>query len=299
VVRVAGLPRLTLSSFHENLPLLWTAGVDLVDGQRILVPYEVVHLDMRVPLPTGSGAFLISSNGLASGNHILEAISHGICELIERDANALWHLGGERAQAACRLDARSVDDPACRSVLDRFEDAGVAVGIWETTSDLAVPSYLATIVDRADPAGALAPVSGSGCHPRRGIALLRALTEAAQGRLTIISGSRDDLSARSFERADMTAEGTRLRELVLRGESVRSFGEGVDARHGDFDEDVRWELARLQGRGFDQVIAVNLTRPEVGIPVVRMIIPGLEAMSETAHYAVGARGRGVAGAQPS
>jgi len=292
MAQVAGLPRLAGSAFHDDLPLLWMAGVDMVSGEQILAPYEAVHLDLRLPLPTGSGAFLMSSNGLASGNHLLEAISHAVCELVERDANTLWHVGGGRTRASRRVSLASVDDRPCRTVLDRFEDAGIAVAIWETTSDVGIPGFLATIVEREGTGERpMSPVSGSGCHPRRGVALLRALTEAAQGRLTIISGARDDLTANRFEPADATADGARIRELALNDEAARSFRDAPDVRHPDFDADVQWELSRLIERGLDQVVAVNLTRPDLGVPVVRVIIPGLEAMSEVPGYVLGARAR--------
>jgi ribosomal protein S12 methylthiotransferase accessory factor len=261
----------------------------------MLVPYESVHLDLRLPLPAGSGGFLMSSNGLASGNCLLEAISHAVCELVERDANTLWHVGGGRNQALRRVSIASVDDPACCSVLDRFENGGIGVAIWDTTTDVGIASFLVTIVDRdGQPARMMSPVSGSGCHPKRGIALLRALTEAAQGRLTIISGSRDDLSTRSFEAADATADGTRIREIVLKGQAARSFGDGPDAHHDDFEADVEWELSQLLRVGIDQVITVNLSRPQFDLPVVRVVIPGLEGMSEVDGYVLGRRARRAA-----
>lgn len=58
------------------------------------VPYEVVHTDYRPSRPLESGALYASSNGLASGNHRLEALVHAICEVVERDASTLWHLAG-------------------------------------------------------------------------------------------------------------------------------------------------------------------------------------------------------------
>src|SRR6202030_4504933 len=82
------IPRPSDSVFDEHRRLLWIAGSDLVNGETKWLPFEPVHTDFRLPYPEGSGAFYQSSNGLSSGNHILEAISHGICELVERDASS-------------------------------------------------------------------------------------------------------------------------------------------------------------------------------------------------------------------
>ena len=52
-------------------------------------------------------------------------------------------------------------------------------------------------------------------------------------------------------------------------------------------------LDRLRAAGIGRVIAVDLTRPEIGIPVVRVVIPGLEGVGEASNYAPGARARAI------
>jgi YcaO-like protein with predicted kinase domain len=296
VVDVRGLPRLSVSRFHPDLPLLWMVGSDLLTGAKTLVPYEMVHTDLRIPLPMGSGCFVMGSNGLASGNTLIEALSHGICEVVERDANTLWHLSGGADGGARKLDLGSVDDPACLSVLACFAAAGVGVAVWETTTDVGVASYLCTIVDvdgRGDAMWPVPPVSGSGCHPRRRIALLRALTEAAQGRLTIISGARDDISRSAFDPSDVRHRADRIRGLNAGAPAGRSFGDAPDADNDNFEDDLRWELERLASAGLDEVVAVNLTHPELAVPVAKIIIPGLETMCEPPGYVPGRRARRV------
>ena len=82
VIGVARLPQTGTSGLHEHLRMLWVDGHDLLQRRPVLLPYETVHLDCTVePIP-GSRCFPLTSNGLASGNHLLEAITHGICEVI-------------------------------------------------------------------------------------------------------------------------------------------------------------------------------------------------------------------------
>src|SRR5206468_10053393 len=114
------------------------------------------------------GNFAPSSNGLASGNHLLEAISHAICEVVERDATTLWLLMAEEEQDERRLDLDTVDDPGCREVLDKYERAGVAVGVWDTTTDIGLACFECKIVDRESKGPRdLYSAGGSGCHPAR------------------------------------------------------------------------------------------------------------------------------------
>ena len=157
-------------------------------------------MDYRVPFAPGSGCFGATSNGLAAGNHLLEAVSHGVCEVIERDSLTLWSLLDENGQRQTRIDLATVADPDCRQVLDRYNEAGVEAAVWETTTDVGVPCFLCQIADHSpNPLRPLYPTAGTGCHPTRETALLRALTEAAQSRLTFISGARDDCTRDTYE----------------------------------------------------------------------------------------------------
>ena len=115
-----------------------------------------------------AAAFQASSNGLASGNHPLEAICHGLCEVVERDASTLWRLTGD-ARDRRSVDPSSVTDPQCRGLLARFAAADLAVRIWDTTSDVGVASFCCLVTERS---GEFAdPEYGNGCHPAREVAL--------------------------------------------------------------------------------------------------------------------------------
>ncbi len=289
VVEVTGLPRLSVSQYRDDLRLLWVEGWDVMAGCARWLPYDLVHMDYTLPLPTGSGAFFMSSNGLASGNHLLEAVSHGICEVVERDANTLFHAMGEVERSALRIDPETIDDDDCQKLLAAYRAARVDVAIWETTSDIPLPSYLCTVADHGpDAIQPLPPTTGSGCHPMRAIALARALTEAAQGRLTLISGSRDDLGGR-YDRASAVDRLAKFRASYAERPPSRSFRSAPNHDGPTLQDDIALELDGLRSAGITQVVAVDLTLPAFGIPVVRIVIPGLEAMSEVPGYMPGER----------
>lgn len=277
VADVASLPQLPGGAFHGDLTLLWIEGQDLVDGEPVWLPFELVHVNYTVGPRPGAGCFPGSSNGLASGNHLLEAVSHGICEVVERDATVRWGMLDEESRLRTRLDLDTVDDADCLLVLEKFFRAGIAVAAWEITSDVGIPAFLCTISDaKADPLRALYGGSGMGCHPTREIALLRALTEAAQSRLTMISGSRDDVSRADYERVRTPEAQASTRALIDDERPVRRFRDVPSWAGETFASDVAWELGRLRAAGASQAIAVDLTREEFQIPVVRIVIPGLD-----------------------
>jgi ribosomal protein S12 methylthiotransferase accessory factor len=303
LVEIDGLPQAPRGAFSPDRSLLWIEGEDLIQRERVWVPYEMVSVDFTLPRPAGSGCFYASSNGLASGNHLLEAISHGICEVVERDATALFHLLDPEERETARIDLATIEDPGCREVLEKCEGAGIAVAVWETTSDVGIPAFMGLLVERdTDPLRPHFSGFGMGCHPVREIALLRALTEAAQSRLTVISGSRDDLFRGDYERFWDGESRQRKRRLIDARGPMRSFQDVPTQVAATFDEDVAWELERLQAVGISRVVVVDLTRPEFGIPVARVIIPGLEPAGPELYglerYAPGPRAQALFSDRP-
>jgi YcaO-like protein with predicted kinase domain len=298
VVEIDELPRESGSRFQPNLRLLWCEGFDLVSKKKVFVPYEMVHTNYTVPFPDGHGCFVASSNGLAAGNQLVEAISQAICEVIERDATTLWKLQGAEKLNDNRLDLGSVDDRVCRDILAKLDRAGLYVAVWDITSDVGIAAFACFIVPQADNTTWHCMVAtGYGCHPARQIALARALTEAVQARLTVISGLRDDFRRDAYDKwldADLVR---RIRRRMTGSASTRRFH---DIPHWDgetLEEDVEWELKCIKKAGIRRVVVVDLTKPEFGLPVVRVIVPGFESILGPA-YTPGRRGRLILAKQP-
>ncbi|MGN6104296.1 MAG: YcaO-like family protein, partial [Kofleriaceae bacterium] len=174
----------------------WVEGEELTSGAAVLVPEQAVTLDTTFTRPP---VFDISSNGLASGNVLVEAIVHGLCEVIERDAEAAWRRAGDDR----RLVLDSIADPACRALIDRITATGARVFVWDLGGDTGVPAIGCAIMeDPREPAWrTLGFYQGFGAHLLPEVAILRALTEAAQTRLTYIAGARDDFFPFDYERA--------------------------------------------------------------------------------------------------
>jgi ribosomal protein S12 methylthiotransferase accessory factor len=274
-----------------NTPIDWIEGYDLLGETACWLPAELVHSDYTLE---PDGYFAAGSNGLASGNHLVEAVIAGICEVIERDAVALWHAAGLAAQAGRRLDLTSVDGPASRALLGLYGAAGVAVRVWDAASDIGVPVFLCQIRDAAPgEADRLRRWHGAGCHPDRAIALSRALTEAAQVRLTYIAGIRDDLAPSEYADSPAAMIGDALADALAAASPAVPFGNVAHHAADDLAEDLRWLLARLRAVGVERVVACDLTRPEFGIPVVRVVIPGLEGDPRHPSYVPGRRARAV------
>jgi YcaO-like protein with predicted kinase domain len=241
----------------------------------------------------GSGAFLASTNGLASGNTLAEAVLHGLCEIMERDALALWEHAGEDAQHDSRLDLSTAEDPLVRQLLESYANAGIAVMAWNVTSDLGLPVVRCIIFDDSSHPE-LRPIPaafGAGSHPNGSVALLRALTEAAQSRLTVIAGSRDDFGRARYR----SSQNISTLEYYRRLSKDQSRSLSVDSlaiwNGRTVDEDIEYVLRLLETAGIPHIYFVNLSRDDLPISVVRVIVPMLEGPTESTAYTPGVRVR--------
>jgi ribosomal protein S12 methylthiotransferase accessory factor len=291
VIDLGIVPQAHDFSASDRTELPWIESEDLMGGGPIWIPYDLVHTDCREERAHESADFPVCSNGLASGNHRLEAILSGLYEVIERDANALWALRPRASRAATRLDLASVDDSACRALIDRLAEAKMMLSVWDMTTDVGVAAFFVRL--REGPGNAHIPLGafcGAGCHLSRGIALSRALTEAAQSRLTYISGSRDDLKRHNYDEPVEQRLADYANKLWENRIPARRFADVPDTLRQDFESDLAFLLGRLRAVGIEHACVVDLTRPELGIPVVRLMVPGLELDPEDApDYMLGER----------
>lgn len=292
VVDLDGLPKTLGARFDLHRRLAWIEGYDLLKDKPAWVPIELVHADFRIPPPEGSGFFLQTSNGLAAGNHFLEALIHAVSEVIESDALTLGGFLSRKQRRKRRISLESIDDPDCQRTLQTYKQAGIAVAVWNFTSDIGVACFECQIVSEFDePSRRLYATGGSGCHPFRNIALLRALLEAEQGRLTLIAGSRDDFSRKDYAVHRSRRVLDRFRSEICRGTGEADFRDVPTFEGQTLNDDLDWLLERLRSAGIQEVVAVDLSKPELGIPVVRVIVPYLESLSFAANYVSGRRAK--------
>ena len=286
--RIARVDRLLRGplAFDADAQIFWLQAKDLSSGEPVLCPYEVVHLDLRVPEPPGAGYFSVDSNGLASGNDALEATCHALFELIERDATARFYRMAPSEQVARRVRLSSVSDADCLALLERYQRAGVDVAVWEITSPLGVAAFLCDVLDRPEHAlRGLSRARGMGCHSQREIALCRALCEAAQSRLTLISGARDDIAGDELQLARGERNLSEARSQLTQT-GTRDYEAAPSTSFDSFQAELGWLLHKLAAYGCDEVLQLGL-QPDGELPlaVVRVVVPGLLAPLPKAEVA--------------
>jgi ribosomal protein S12 methylthiotransferase accessory factor len=250
-----------------EMPLPWVEGYDIVRDEEILVPASAVFHPLPMDYPQ---LFRTTTNGLASGNTREEAVFHALMELVERDA---WSLVEATRITGPRVT--EIHDPLGKDLLSRFSAADVAVHVKDITSGMGIPTFAAVSDDVMLKDPSLLTI-GMGTHTSSRIALLRALTEVAQSRLTQIHGAREDAPTADFRKQIGYERTKRLNKYWFDAVSEEAFSDVASFDSDDFLTDIRFTIDRLKKCGLTRVIVTDLTRPEVEVPVVRVIVPGLE-----------------------
>ncbi|SBT38777.1 YcaO-like family protein [Micromonospora auratinigra] len=258
---VFDLPQPPRSALSSGSRLRWTAARSLSGAQGTWLPLACVRMDNTDPSGWSPPLLSSTSNGLASGNTVSEALVHALYELVERDARARVGAG----HATPTVDVTTLTGESA-ALAERFHRAGVRLLVRDLTDLAGLPCYEAVIWSRDLPVR----FAGSGCHRYADVALSRALTEAAQSRLTMIAGSRDDLSDEAYAWVDSRP---RLRDPFSDCRPDREFVAGAVTTN--LLEDLAAVTALVDEKSSGGVYWVDLSHRDFDIPVVRVVAPGL------------------------
>lgn len=170
-------------------PLVWTAAERLIDGARVLVPFDCVSLDFTRARDRRLDP---SSNGLAARFDMEAAALNALLEVLERDATAAWRATSPAQRAIETIALETVPYGWFGELHDRIRGAGMRLTAHAMPALLNLPAIQATVFSRSAP-GPNARASGWVCADTGEAALRGAVLEALQSRLTGIAGARDDI----------------------------------------------------------------------------------------------------------
>jgi ribosomal protein S12 methylthiotransferase accessory factor len=301
----------------------YVLGFDLLKNEDVLVPAQLVFSKFSAKSPSINVFPYSHTNGLASGNVLEEAICHGLCEVIERDAISIADLCSssipysilenitkslKNADYGSYLinqipedkfvdDSNIYPDVTISEIVEEFEpikflvrkftDAGISLLIKDITQkDIGIPTFVASSVEWiTKDYGYFA--KGYGTHPDSRIALIRAITELSQTRAVNIHGARDDLKKIQYRDNDEIYK--RKWQFITSSTHTNNnkniaFSEIKTYIKKDILDDIKLILNKLKKAGLKRAIVVDLTNPNVGIPVVRIIVPGLETFEVAKIY---------------
>ncbi|WP_018407106.1 TOMM precursor leader peptide-binding protein [Methylocystis rosea] len=208
------------------------------------------------------------SNGCAAGNTIEEAIIQGFLELVERDAYAIWWYNRLRRP---EIDLDKLGDSYVRDLRAVFARMGRDVWALDITSDLGIPVVVAVAHWIEDGREYIEVAAGAHFDPR--IATLRAMTELNQFLAIDSLGGRPELGPDD----DYGGDPLPLRKHVyMRPQGKASFGRSRFKNFAQLDgRDQVLACVKLAARAGHDFLVLDQTRPDIDVPVVRVIVPGL------------------------
>ena len=249
----------------------WSPVWSLTSQAERYLPTALCYFDY--PVPRGQDSCLGCSNGNAAGNTVEEAILQGFLELVERDSVALWWYNRSRMP---EVDLASFDEPYLDQLVAYLQSYDRDLWALDLTSDLGIPVTVAVSRRTVGPSEQI--MFGFGAHLDPRIALLRAVTELNQMLAPLLQAGPDHPSGNLTDRATVewlqTATVIDQPYLRPREASVRRASDYPEMWTSDLKDDVLACQKRVEERGLE-LLVLNQTRPEIGMPVVKVFVPGL------------------------
>lgn len=239
-----------LERLLADIPIQWTWATNLNHQEELLVPYSWFYA-------------INEFNGPSAGNTFEEAISQGICEIVERHVCAL--VSHNRMEVP-RIRLDSVRDPVCRQLIEKFTSNGIQIYLNDFTLDTGIPTVSALCIDPSTFPAASEIVWTAGTTPDPEKALIRALTEVAQ------------LAGDFNTKANYVASGL-PKPLSMDEVDYLMTGPEIDLHDmpdlGDDNIKIEVEncMAALEKIGME-VNIINTMHPELRMSTIYTIVPG-------------------------
>ncbi|QRO00157.1 TOMM precursor leader peptide-binding protein [Archangium violaceum] len=252
--------------FDASLRIDWTPVWSLTHEARRYVPTAYCYYGYPEADAPFCGA---DSNGCAAGTSLEEAILQGFLELVERDAVSLWWYNRARRP---RVALEGFGDPLLEQLADAYHHLGRELHVLDLTTDLGIPAFAAVSRRTRGPERLCV---GFGAHLEARLGVQRAITEMNQflplaGRDLRAGPSVDEQLTRWLEESTLENQ-PHLAPADVPALEARAY---PDVATSDLRDDVRACVERARRRGLETLV-LDQTRPDVGLRVVRVIVPGL------------------------
>lgn len=253
----------------ERAEIDWTPMWSLLDQTRRYVPTGLLFFSY----PFRKDIYAIAdSNGCAAGTSVEDATLQGFYELVERDAVAVWWYNRLRVPG---FDLDSLREPWVDIVRAEYMNLGRELWALDVTSDFGIPAVVAVSrrVDKAEED----IIVGFGAHHDARIAGLRAVSELNQflphvATITEAGYQRADANQRDWWQHATVADHP---YLLPDPNQPASSTVGLSLPTGDdLADDLRCCLELVRAKGMD-LLAIDMTRPDIGLPVVKVMVPGM------------------------
>jgi ribosomal protein S12 methylthiotransferase accessory factor len=287
--RITTVPLQTLSrcrfeNVDRGVRSGWVRGASLNNGEEVLSPFELVGLDYTQEKGALSAAFRMSTIGLGADRTWEGAVCHALMELIEHDAVAILELVPALADALPAERYRPGFSESLDEALELFKPAGIEPIFRVVSDQFGLPVVMCSI-PRFSGMGTDQICAGFAARQTVEDAALAALLEAAQVRMTMIAGAREDLQWSDYRQVRHSDRPTLSAAPSPDISSLFAAAPNQSPPKLTSQEILR----RLGEAGIHNVYAFPLTRPDDPIHVVRVLAEGLDVADRDSATNLGQR----------
>ncbi len=254
--------------FDPDRTIEWTPAWSLTGRRTVWLPTAFCYFGYRNP--PDHDFCRADSNGCASGNTLEEAILQGLMELVERDACAIWWYN---RLVLPGIDLASFGDPFFDRIAETLARSDRDLDVLDLTNDLGITAAMAVSWERTR--GARIHL-GLGCHLDPRIAVSRALSELSQS-LAFEYAPKPERQVAFFDAHARWLDSQRIEDhpyLRARAQKRRTAADLPDLSTKDVRDDVVGCVELLEAKGLETIVLEH-TRPDIGFPVARVVVPGL------------------------
>lgn len=248
--------------------LMWTKALSLENQKEVLIPAETTYFPFFPANYNTEPRFVTGTNGAGAGFTYLEAVIHGLLEVIERHYFALWEIGKIKPEAIFSCDLKKFKKVISNSEME------IELMALEIPNAKNVSMVTCFLVSEDGPW-----FYGNGCCLNVDVAISRALSEAYQSFATKISGGREDLNVPHQANGNNLKNFPFYQTLSLADYKKRVIHKNFSTLNHEFNEIVSW----LHDQGFLNIFITNMTRVGIDVPVVKVIVPGLLPLQNHRH----------------
>ncbi|OGI12317.1 MAG: hypothetical protein A2Y40_10625 [Candidatus Margulisbacteria bacterium GWF2_35_9] len=253
-----------LMELIKAIPLDWVQGYSLTSN-------SLTHY------PVNWNNTYNSSNGLSAGNNKEEAISQGICEVIERHNLSHFILNYKESEIRF-IDHQSIESTLVKELLSYYKNKNINILLIDASFPLEAPMVIACGIDPSPQKEVVRIGYGFGCHTDPEKAIIRAITEYTQGRKILLE-KKELAKDFDFKTGQWQFRLNLDMDYIIKHAKVIKASSMPNIKDNDFQIEIQRLVDLFRHKSFELMI-INKTHPKLNIPVYRVFSPDLYGVKE-------------------
>jgi len=255
--------------FNPDIKIDWTPVYNITEQNFALLPSEYCYA--QYPIKQRAPFSYPDSNGCAAGNTLEEAILQGLLELVERDAAAIWWYNMIQYRA---VDLKSAENEYIDSMIELYNKNNRSLYVLDITTDMNIPVFVA-ISHNTEPDKNDSIIYAFGAHVDASIAIERAVIELNQLFPVVTGNNSTNINDKNFINWLNSATVDNQKHMVPANSNLMNIKQDYPQLcKPTIYNSINYCVDMAKKNSMNTYI-LNLTQPDIKLPVVKVIVPGL------------------------